>query len=622
MTRGIPIFSEKNPNRLSTMAYSIEQRDEQLLNTTAKIRYRLTFPHAAQHLVHVEMVVETDAEQLDLGMASWLPGSYKVRDFISNQGNPIVVNDAGESLPFEWTAKNRLSVATGGSGTISLTYTYFGHERTVRHSHIDRFHAFLNPGNCLMYVDGRRDEIHHVEIEHSWSTVSTALSPVRDNVWGALNYDILVDSPIEIGDHYVATYEVQGAKHEVAITGTGNFDPEWITERTRTIIDKAIDMWGSLPYDRYVWILHMVTNQYGGLEHSRSQVSMFDTNLYGDKKMTVKFLTLLAHEFFHTWNVKRIRPIELGPFNYDEENYTRMLWLAEGVTSYYDDLMSYRCGFHSRKDYLRTLSESHLTALSDVPGRLSTSIKDSSYLAWVKLYNPTPDSHNRFPSYYLKGGVIFLLLDMLIIGRSGGEHSLDDGMRALYARYEADPSTGVTEEEFVSIVSDATGVDIADTFLGWLNDAAELPLEEALAPLGLAWTAKVEKRDKIGEDIEFPASGETWAGVAVNGDNGKLMISRVWDDSPAQRAGIGSGDEVIALNGQRVSDPKGWKAFISRATPGTQLSFVGACEGTLYETTMTLEDKTVYHLTELDDKTPEQERCLEKWLARTSEVPA
>lgn len=596
------------------MAYSIEQRDDQLHNSEAKIRYHLSFPRAAQHLVDVRMTVDTDADSLELVMPAWLPGSYKVRDFVTFQGNLEVCGESGESLPFEWLSKDRLRVETGGKGTVDVRYVYYGHERTVRHSHIDRFHAFLNPGNCLMFVEGRMDEIHHVHIENPWSTVSTGLSPVQDGVWGALNYDILIDSPIEIGDHYVATYTLHGAQHEVAITGSGDFDPDWITERTKTIVDDALTMWGDLPYDRYVWILQMLPDQYGGLEHARSQVSMFDANLFGDRKKVGKFLSLLTHEFFHTWNVKRIRPVELGPFNYNEENYTRMLWLAEGVTSYYDDLLSYRSGFYSRKEYLRILSEDHLTALSDVPGRLAMSIKDSSFLAWVKLYNPSPDSTNRFPSYYLKGGVIFLFLDMYIVDQSGGETSLDDGMRALYDLYKQRPETGVDQDEFIEIVSRATGVDIADTLTGWLDGTDELPLEQVLGPLGLAWTVKTEKDEVIGDDIHLPSACKTWAGILASEDQNILKVRKVWDGSPAEKAGIGAGDEIIGVNGMRINSVKLWKSALNRLKSGESVQLTCAGEGRIYETTLTLEDRTAYHLTEVENPTPEQSRKLEKWL--------
>lgn len=598
------------------MAYSIEQRDEQLRGTEARIHYHLSFPQAGMHLLHAEMRVETDGSDVIFAMPGWLPGSYKVRDFVANQGDVQAFDGGGEALPFEWLSKSRLLVRGEGKTEVRLRYTYYAHERTVRHSHINRFHAFLNPGNCLMFVEGRTEEIHHVHIDHPWSRVSTALSPVADGMWGALNYDILIDSPIEIGDHYSAAYERHGAQHEVAITGAGDFDPDWITERTKEVIDNAVDLWGGLPYDRYVFILHMLPDQYGGLEHARSQVSMFDSNSFGDKKRIGKFLALLTHEFFHTWNVKRLRPAELGPFNYHEENYTRMLWLAEGVTSYYDDLISFRSGFYTRKEYLKILSEDHLNALQDVPGRLAMSIKDSSFLAWVKLYNPTPDSANRFPSYYLKGGVIFLLLDLFIVDATSGEKSFDDGLRALYDRYERNPEAGITEEEFVRIVSDAVGVEIAEPFLGWLNSTEELPFQDLFLTVGLEWKEKEEKEEKIGEGIVLPSAEKTWVGLALSEDRGSLKVAKVWADSPAELAGIGPEDELIAVNGRRVRDVKGWKAALQSAPAGKEMRLTAACEGTLYEAALVPERKRHFHLAETDNPTPEQEKKLEKWLGR------
>lgn len=599
------------------MPYSIEQRDEQLRDTEARVRYHLSFPQAGAHLINVEIAVATGGrDSLVFAMPNWLPGSYKVRDFVSNQGNVSAFDQDERPLRFEWIAKNRLRVSPGGASEVVLRYVYYAHERTVRHSHVNRFHAFINPGNCLMFVEGMTDEIHHVRIDHPWSLVSTALSPVTESVRGALNYDILVDSPIEIGNHYVAEYERHGAQHEVAITGTGDFDPDWITERTKTIVDNAVELWGSLPYDRYVFILHMLPDQYGGLEHARSQVSMFDSHLFGDRKRLGKFLALLTHEFFHTWNVKRLRPVELGPFDYHEENHTRMLWLAEGATSYYDDLICYRSGFYTRKDFLRILSDDHLTALLDVPGRLAMSIKDSSFLAWVKLYNPTPDSANRFPSYYLKGGVIFLLLDLAIVDGSNGEKSLDDGMRALYRRYEENPEVGVTEEEFISIVSEATGVDIADRFRHWLDSTDELPFEELFRSIGFEWKEKEQKEEKIGEGIAIPCQEKTWIGLGLTEEKGGLKVSRVWAGSPAERAGIGAEDEVIAVDGCRVRDVKGWKVASGSAPAGRELRVTASCEGRLYETSVVPELRKPHHLVEVPDPTPEQERKREKWMAR------
>lgn len=600
------------------MSYSIEQRDEQLVGTKASIRYTLSFPNCEQHLVDVTMEVDTESEMLVLALPNWVPGSYKVRDFISHQGDVEVRNVSGELLPFKWIAKNRFRVWPGKSRNVRISYRCYSTERSVRLTHVNRFHAFINPGTCLLYVEGRTEEPHHVAIEHPWREVTTALSPVRANVWGALNYDILVDSPIEIGDHFVARFERHGSRHEVAITGTGDFDPKWITEQIKIVVDRAVELWGKLPYDRYIFINQLLPGQYGGLEHARCSVNMFDSESFTDKEKTVKFLTLLCHEYFHVWNVKRIRPVELGPFDYESENYTRMLWLAEGATSYYDDLMAYRCGFHSRDGYLKTLSKEHLARLLDVPGRLAMSIKDSSFLSWVKLYIPTPDSLNRFPSYYLKGGVIFLLLDMTIIAQTNGEKSLDDAMRALMERYYANPATGITEEEFLDIVESATGGAIREKFLHWIDTASELPIVETVTELGLEWQKKaVEEKSTFGADLEFQDPDPVvWTGLQVEEIKTGLKVARVWRDSPAESAGLGAEDELIAIDGVRVTSSKQWEAQLRGALRNGPVTLTAASEGRLYEAVLEPEARDSYELVEVAEPTDDQRKRREKWLFR------
>ncbi len=600
------------------MSYSIEQTDAQLLGTTAAIAYRLSFHQAAQHIVHVEMsIAGGGAAEIVAALPNWIPGSYKVRDFPAGQGDVAAFGPAGEPLEITWLSKSRLRIAAGGA-PVTLRYTFYGHERTVRQTHINRNHAFINPANCLMYVEGREGEIHHVAIEHPWAKVSTALSPVRPGVWGALNYDILADSPIEAGDHYVHIYERHGAVHEVAITGAGDFDPAWVAEQTARIIDHAIWMWGSLPYDRYVFIIQLLPGQYGGLEHARSSVNMFDAEIFNDRKKVTKLLVLLCHEYFHLWNVKRIRPAELGPFDYSTENYTRMLWLAEGVTSYYDNLSAYRCGFHARGEYLAALAEDHLSRLLDVPGRRAMSIKDSSFLSWVKLYMPTPDSTNRFPSYYLKGGVIFMLLDMWIIARTECAKSLDDGMRALMGRYEADPAHGVTEGEFIAIVSSAVGVEIGGPLREWLNGTDELPIAETVRLVGLEWRVRAAAAaPTFGDALAYQQAFPTrWLGMAVEDAKGGVKITRVVRDSPAEAAGIGAEDELIALNGRRVASAAQFSAFLRGLAGEATLRITAASEGRLYEADLAPIARDEYELVERTDATDEERRRLEAWLKR------
>jgi predicted metalloprotease with PDZ domain len=602
----------------TTMPYTIEQTDAQLKKTSAAIRYHVSFERAAQHLADVRIEIDTDEDKLTLALPNWIPGSYKVRDFISFLNDFGVATTKGAALPFEWIAKNRVRIATRGSKTVVVTYTYFGNERSVRQSHINRFHAFLNPATCMMYVEGRTDEIHHVTLDHGWKEVSTALSPVnRKGTYGALNYDILADSPLEIGDHYVGRFTAHGAEHEIAITGSGDVDHEWLVEQVKVIVDTAVATWEKLPYDRYVFIIQLIPGIITGLEHARSSVNVFDAFSFGDKERSLRLLALLCHEYFHVWNVKRIRPIELGPFDYNTENYTRMLWLAEGLTSYYDDLMVYRCGFSTRDEYLKALATDHLGRLADTPGRLAMSLKDSSYLSWVKLYVPTPDAENRFPSYYLKGGVVFLLLDMHIIAESGGDSSLDDALRALMERYWRDPSTGLTEEEFITIVTEATGVDIREPFLQWLGSTDELPIADVVARLGLAWREKAPaKTVKFGEDRAFIAHDtERWLGVSLEEVKTGLKVARVLRDSPAEAAGLGADDEVLAVNGRRVASRGDFDAMV-RGTRSGRIEVLGASEGQLYTAKIKPGRKRQYELVVREDITEEQQRLLEVWLAR------
>jgi len=605
--------------------YSIEQQDEQLVGTSAPIRYRLSFIRAGSHLVDIEMEVDEPGAAIVLGLPVWIPGSYKVRDFVSFQGDVEAFDAQGESLVIEWVSTSRMTIVTAGTKTLRLRYRYYGNERSVRNTHISRHHAFINPANCLMYVEGGMSRVHHVAIDSPWRHVSTALSPVSTGVWGALNYDILVDSPIEIGNHFVQSYERHGARHDIAITGSGDFDTQWIVERTKAIVDQGLAMWGPLPYDRYLFIIQMLPGEYGGLEHARCSVNMFDSGAFDDMERISKFLALLCHEYFHLWNVKRIRPIELGPFDYERPSQSRMLWLAEGVTSYYDALMAYRCGFLDRAGYLRVLSDHTIGRLQDTPGRGSMSVKDSSFLSWVKLYVPTPDSHNRFPSYYVKGGVIFLLLDVHIIAETRGARRLDDGMRALWGYYRANPGVGITEQEFIGIVSDAVGVSIGPVILPWLETTFELPIAEVVSRIGLEWRAVPPRtsRQPMGEGVEsHPGSRpDRWIGIATENAGSSLRVGKVWRDSPAEVAGIGAGDEIIAVNGIRTITTSDFETAVRGARNDDRLLLLCATERSVYEVHVPFVPRDVFELVEAQPKGELEQTLFDLWLHRDTIEP-
>lgn len=612
------------------MSYRIEQRDDQLVNTSAAITYELSFDRAPQHLVHVRMRIErVQGDTLTLVMPVWAPGSYKVRDYAGYQGNVeayVVRSGRRSSTTMRWRDKTSLEVTTNGADTVEVDYVVYGHERTVRTNHINRMHAFLMPVATLMYVEGRMDEVHHVLLKHDqkqWPQVSTQLSPVRtanaDGILlGALNYDLLADSPIEIGDQVVRTFTVAGAKHELAICGYHEVDADWMVEQLTRIVQVESHVFGGVPYDRYVFIIWAYPGVGGGLEHARSSVNAVDPSTFLDKGKTIGLLSLLAHEYFHLWNVKRIRPVELGPFDYTRENHTTMLWLAEGMTSYYDDLFSYRCGFLTQRDYINTIATEHIGRLLRVPGRFRLSVRDSSWLAWLKLYMQSPDANNRFPSYYLKGGVVMLLLDLHVLDHTDGKRSLDDGLRSLWTAYQANPGQGLTEAECIALFERGTGVQLRDLLNGWLDGTTELPFGELLNKVGLDLDVSEvsPKAITFGDGRAFasvpPARFYGWS-LADQG--GRILVKAVEDDSPAQLAGLGIDDEIVAVDGKRVTSTAMVEQFLAERR-GEARRLTCHCDGRMFETTITPAPVQVCTIKDVPSISSRQQQLRDAWLRR------
>ncbi|MBP7093020.1 MAG: M61 family metallopeptidase [Candidatus Kapabacteria bacterium] len=611
--------------------YSIEQRDEQLRGTTAAITYTLGFDRAAQHLITVRMRIDSvTGSSVTVVMPSWSPGSYKIRDYAGYQGNVttwVGTGAARKRTTSNWRDKASLVIDTQGASTVEIDYVIYAHERTVRTNHVNRFHAFLVPTAVCMYVEGRTNEIHHVLLTHdvsTWPSVSTSLSPVQapssqGMLLGALNYDVLADSPIEIGDHQIQTFDLAGAKHEVAVPTNFTLDVSWLTEQIKRIVTVEAGMFGGVPYDRYVFIIQVYPGAGGGLEHARSSVNAVDPSAMLDKSKVIGLLSLLCHEYFHLWNVKRIRPIELGPFDYTRETYTPMLWLAEGLTSYYDDLLAYRCGFSTAKEYIEILSKDHIGKLATVQGRSAMSTRDSSTLAWLKLYMASPDGSNRFPSYYLKGGVIILLLDVYLIDHSDGKYSLDDAMRAFWTRYQADSSKGLTEDEVIELIEGSTKIQIKDRLMAWLNGTTELPYNEILEAVGLKVvdTPKAPEPVKIGEAVPFAnVPPAPYLGMAVAEIGGKVVVRAVDDGSPAAQAGIGIDDEIVAIEGRRVASPANVDHYCG-ARIGMPTVLTGHCDGRLYTATITPLAQPTLRVVEIEQPTDRQKEMRNRWLRKT-----
>ncbi|GBD06955.1 hypothetical protein HRbin21_00764 [bacterium HR21] len=604
--------------------YRLDQRDREVFGLPADICYVLSFERAERHLLDIRIEVATRGEPfLEFVLPSWTPGSYKVREFITDFTLEGVLDEQGRPLEVEWRAKNRFRIRCDGTQKVYLKAVYFGNERSVRTTHVDRWQAFIMPSNCLPYVEGRLWEPHHVVLEYDparWRRVTTPLAPVDYGFpprLGALTYDILADSPIQLGNHRVYPFTLGQRLHEVAILADEPVDEQWIVRATEHIVRMTWAFWdGELPYDRYVFFFHIAPDILGGLEHARSSVIGVEPAALRELSGVHRFLRLICHEFFHTWNGKRIRPEGLGPFDYSQEHYTPLLWLVEGITSYYEMLLPYWCGFFTQQELLVHLGL-EVQQLSHVPGRFYLSVRDSSFLAWVKLYGRSPDGPNRFPSYYLKGGLIAWLADAWILQQTQGKRRLQHGLQELWRWAQNHPERGISEEEVLEALEAGTGVQLRGVLMEWLTERGELPYEEVLPALGLQlrWnTATLEER-LLGERFVFgriPASRFT--GLTLREEPGGLIVERVEEFSPAARAGIAVGDELVALNGIRLRTRAQWEALLGMSDG--ELELTAASNGRLYTTTITPEPSRQVRLElQAEEGTPQARLC-RAWLER------
>ena len=422
------------------------------------MRYRLSMPEPHSHLFHVELVADRPGDALELVFPVWTPGSYLVREFARHVEGAAAEDGEGRALPLERLDKHRLLVRAGGAARVVVRYRVYANELTVRTAHLDGTHGFLNPAAVVPYARGREGEEHVLEIAPppGWH-VSTALDG-GPTEFTARDYDELADSPVEIGTHRVLRFTALGKPHELAVWGRGNLDERAFPEDARRVVEALGALMGGLPYARYLFVVHLADRRRGGLEHAASTTLQLARTGFFPRKAYEESLGLLAHEFFHVWNVKRLRPAAFIPFDYAREQYTRLLWWFEGATSYYEQVALARAGLLEPKRWLEALGRA-LTSLERTPGARKTSVEESSFLAWVKLYRPDENTPNSTVSYYLKGELVALALD-LALRRAG--RSLDELLRVLYDRHARD---GVPEDGVEQVAATLLGADDSASLL-------------------------------------------------------------------------------------------------------------------------------------------------------------
>jgi len=512
--------------------------------TREAIAYTLRFPAPQTNYVEVEALVPTEGRSLvEMMMPVWTPGSYLVREYERNV-EAVAARAGGRMLAVDKPIKNRWRVVTGGARQVTLTYRVFSHEMTVRNNWVDADFAMINGAQTFMTLADSYNRPHDVRVElpPGWKTSVTAMPDAPDaapNNYRAADYDALVDSPIVAGKPSIHRFTVDGKPHLLVDVGEeGVFDGDRAVRDVERIVAQDRAFWGSLPYEKYVFF-NLLTGASGGLEHRNSVMMMASRWATGTRARYVDWLSLVSHEYFHLWNVKRLRPIELGPFDYEHENYPRSLWVSEGLTDYYADLQLVRARLIGAGEYLNRLSDT-IRTLQSTPGRLTQTAEIASFDAWIKQYRPDENTVNTVVSYYTKGAVLGFVLDARIRSATSDGKSLDDVMRLAFARYSG--ARGFTPEDFRKTASEVAGTDLNAWFTRALNSTEEVDYRQALDWFGLEFRAPPPHLEPPG-----------WLGVKARIDTGRLIVETVPRGTPAYEAGVNPGDEILGIDDFRVS---------------------------------------------------------------------
>lgn len=586
---------------------------------SSDISYTVSMSRPWTHLLEVEMRVRVPAnvnvpKESDLLMPVWTPGSYMIREF-GRHVQDFAADADGRAL--EWTKlnKNTWHVKTGRAREWRVTYRVYANELSVRTNELTSDHAFWNNAALLMYPDGHLGAPSTLSVIPfgNWR-VATGLPAVagRPNSFRAENFDVLYDSPVEVSNFKELTFQVRNVPHRIVIDGDGNYDPERLRNEVRRIVEAQIAMFGNIPHHDYTFILHLRSKTGGGLEHLNSTALGFPRFAFADEAGYRSFQSLVSHEFFHLWNVKRIRPDALGPFDYNQENYTRLLWVAEGITEYYGNLMLRRAGLISSEDYLNHLAR-QIEDFQNTPGREVMSAEEASFDSWIKFYRPDENSVNSQISYYDKGELLGLLLDLEIRRRSDNRKSLDDVMRYLYTEF-FQKGRNFTPADFQKACEAMAGGSLEQFFARYVRGRDDLipAYNEILASAGLS----LEQGGRgIGKaDASVPTKAFLGADLEQQGEH--LLVASVRNGTPAYEQGLNAKDEIVALDGARVTKET-FESMIAARRPGdkVRLTLFRLDDLRTFEIRLGSRIDAPYRIVPLGQTTAQQRRILQSWLA-------
>ena len=532
---------------------------------TKPLHYTILAKDLVAHLFEVTLTIEEPAPSgQQLMLPAWIPGSYMIREFARHIVQ-ISATAQGKKIRLKKIDKHCWQ-ATACKGPLIVTYEVYAWDLSVRAAHLDQTHGFFNGSSVFLAVAGQQHAAHIVDIRKSADAVckqwrvATSLQELKAKRYGfgtyqAANYDELIDHPVELGTFELATFKAHGIPHDVVITGqVPNLDMPRLCADLKKICEAQIALFEPeskrAPMARYVFMTLAVGDGYGGLEHRASTAlicNRADLPVRGKAEMSDGyrgFLGLCSHEYFHTWNVKRIKPAAFAPYVLDRETYTPLLWLFEGFTSYYDDLILRRSGLIDEAAYLQLVGKT-INGVLRGAGRLKQSVAESSFDAWTKYYRQDENATNAIVSYYTKGSLVALTLDLTIRAGTAGKKSLDDVMRALWQRYgrdfyKTDGGRGVTEDDIDALFDEISGLKLKRLLDRCVLGTGDLPLADVLAPFGVALNGK-----------SVPTS--VALGVRTTRDGNDCKIASVFEKSVAHRAGLSAGDVLMALDGLRIT---------------------------------------------------------------------
>lgn len=516
---------------------------------SVKLSYSLAIDNPSTHIVSVKVFGKRSKNQsfIDFYLPSWSRGSYLIREYAQHVNNFRAFDSKGGHIYFEKTSKNiwRLNWEHPDlprrDEKFEINYNVYCHDLTVRTAFIDSSFAFLHPPAIFMGVVGEniKDPTIALSFPGLWSKVATSLkdiSKIRDEfLYSADDYDQLIDSPIQIGCHESDGYHHDGVDHHLAFAGDFFRPMDQMKSDIRKITEKISSVFkNDMPFDEYHFISHFYPRLFGGLEHKKSTVLQYCSLSMKDRHDYITWLSLVSHEYFHAWHVLSMRPPEYGKIDYSVENYTKLLWLYEGLTTFIDELFVYRSDLCSEEEYLKFIKDK-LNRFLKNPGRKFQTLEESSFDTWIKLYRPSENTRNSQTSYYLKGSLVFFTLAVFLFENGSDIESLIDRMWSFYRK---NPKAGIGEEEFSSFIKDLLKEEQVDEFYKYIKTTSEI---DFISVLG-----------KIGVEVEYTKSEKIDWGIKekIVGDN--IIVQEIIIDGPAYSAGLCVGDEIISIDKLRI----------------------------------------------------------------------